>query len=186
MATARDRKRLPEVRAWAAGLGLALGLAVTTALPAEERTLDLGGGKSLRYALLDPGKDPGSARATALVILRHLAEGKIGEAAQLSNAPARREEVLRDYQASVGEEEFKRVFSQYLDSSNGVVAEAAIGAHRLIIWRLAGQDQQLAGQFYIEIGGKFLLDDVPSETRANLRRVLQSYRKAATASERKD
>ena len=147
--------------------------------------LDVGDGKTLRYELLDDGASS-SARATAIVVLRHLAEGNIREAAQLSNAPARREEVLRDYQASIGEEEFKRVFSQYLDSSNDVVAEAAIGAHRLIIWRVAGPGNRLTGQFYVESDGKFFLDDVPSETRANLRRVLQSYRNAATASERRD
>ena len=120
------------------------------------------------------------------MILRHLSEGDIRAAAALSNAPARREEVLRDFQASVGEEEFKRVFSQYLARAEAVVAEVAIGAHRLLIWQLAGKEVRLTGQFYVEKDGRFLLDDVPSETRANLRRVLQSYREAATASERKD
>ena len=186
MAFRRDKKPRPEALAAALGLSFALGLALASAAHAEERQLDLGGGNTLRYEVLAPGADAGSAKSTALAILRYLAEGDIRAAAALSNAPARREEVLRDFQASVGEEEFKRVFGQYLGRAEAVVAEVAIGAHRLIIWQLAGKGAQLAGQYYVEKDGRFLLDDVPSDTRANLRRVLQSYRKAATASERKD
>jgi len=182
----RDKKRRPDALAAALGLAFALGLALAPLAHAEERQLDLGGGNTLRYEVLAPGADAASARSTARVILRHLSEGDIRAAAALSNAPARREEVLRDFQASVGEEEFKRVFSQYLARAEAVVAEVAIGAHRLLIWQLAGKEVRLTGQFYVEKDGRFLLDDVPSETRANLRRVLQSYREAATVSERKD
>jgi hypothetical protein len=182
----RDKKRRPDALAAALGLAFALGLALAPLAHAEERQLDLGGGNTLRYEVLAPGAHAASARSTARVILRHLSEGDIRAAAALSNAPARREEVLRDFQASVGEEEFKRVFSQYLARAEAVVAEVAIGAHRLLIWQLAGKEVRLTGQFYVEKDGRFLLDDVPSETRANLRRVLQSYREAATASERKD
>ena len=182
----RDKKRRPEALAAALGLFLSLGLAFAAPAHAEERQLDLGGGNTLRYEVLAPGAGSGSARSTALAILRYLAEGDIRAAAALSNAPARREEVLREFQASVGEEEFKRVFSQYLNRAEALVAEVAIGPHRLLIWRLAGPGAQLAGQFYVEKEGRFLLDDVPSETRSNLRRVLQSYRNAATSSGRKD
>jgi len=182
----RDKKRRPEALAAALGLSVSLGLAFAAPVHAEERRLDLGGGNTLRYEVLDTGASSASAKGTALAVLRYLAEGNIRAAAALSNAPARREEVLRDFQASVGEEEFKRVFSQYLGRAEGLVAEVAIGPHRLLIWQLAGTGAQLAGQFYVEQGGRFLLDDVPSESRANLRRVLQSYRKAATASGRKD
>ena len=182
MASRRDKKRPPRA------LVAALGLCLILAAPAhgEDRQLDLGGGNTLRYQVLDAGGDFASAKGTALAVLRYLADGNIPGAAALSNAPARREEVLRDFQASVGEEEFKRVFSQYLGRAEVVVAEVAIGPHRLLIWQLAGTGAQLAGQFYVEKDGRFLLDDVPSETRANLRRVLQSYRKAATVSGRKD
>jgi hypothetical protein len=89
--------------------------------------------------------------------------------------------VLRDYRASVGDDEFKRVFSQYLDSR--IVDEIAIGERRLLIWDLVEATQrQLAGQYYVEVDGRFLLDDVPSKERAALTRVLQSYRKSATPS----
>ena len=182
----RNKKRRPEALAAALGLSFALGLALASCARAEERQLDLGGGNTLRYEVLAPGVDAASAKSTALVILRYLAQGDIRAAAALSNAPAQREEVLRAFQASVGEEEFKRVFGEYLARAEAVVAEVAIGTHRLLIWQLAGKDAQLAGQFYVEKDGRFVLDDVPSETRANLRRVLQSYRKAATASERRD
>lgn len=130
---------------------------------------------------------PGSAQSALPVareFLRFLSEGDIAEAAALSNAPLRRNEVLRDYLASVGEEEFKRVFAQY--AASPVVAEIAIGSHRLIIRDLAGAENRLAGQYYVDVNGRFLVDDVPSETRASLRRVLQAYRKKARSSAKTD
>jgi hypothetical protein len=148
---------------------------------AEERVLDLGKGNALRYEVLDSNTvQSRSARATAAEILRHLADGSIEKAAALSNAPQRRFEVLRDYRASVGEEEFKRVFAQYL--GNRIVDEIAIGPRRLLIWDLAKASHHLAGQYYVEIEGRFVMDDVPSAERAKLTRVLQSYRKSATPS----
>ena len=151
----------------------------------EERVLDLGKGQSLRYEVLDSSApESRSARATAEQILRHLAAGDIEKAAALSNAPARRLEVLRDYQASVGEDEFKRVFAQYL--GNRIVEEIAIGPRRLLVWDLAEASHHLAGQYYVEVEGRFLMDDVPGEERAKLTRVLQAYRKSATPSRRKD
>jgi hypothetical protein len=162
-----------------------LCLVVVATAYGEERILELGRGERLRYEVLEPG-DPArrSARDTAMQVLRHLAAGGIEDAAALSNVPQRRFEVLRDYRASVGDDEFKRVFAQYLQKS--IVAEIAIGPRRLIIWDLAGASNQLAGQFYVEVEGRFLMDDVPSDARSDLRRVLQSYRKAATPSKQRD
>jgi hypothetical protein len=119
---------------------------------------------------------PDSARATAMLVLRHLAEGNIEEAAALSNAPRRRLEVLRDYRDAVGEEEFKRVFGRYFAPQNRLVAEVAIGRHRLLVWDLGEAGNRLAGQYYVEVEGRFLLDDVPSRSRSELRGVLESYR----------
>ena len=150
----------------------------------EERVLELGNGQKLTYDVLDPASTIPSASGTAKQILAHLAAGKLGEAAALSNAPQRRLEVLRDYQASVGEDEFKRVFAQYLRQP--IVAEIAIGRHRLIIWELAEAAHHLAGQYYVEAEGRFLLDDVPSAARSDLRRVLLNYRKTPTPSGQKD
>lgn len=124
--------------------------------------------------LVEPGA-PDSARSTALQVLQHLAQGAIGEAAAHSNAPRRRFEVLRDYRDRVGADEFKRVFASYL-AGNRLIAEVALGRHRLLVWDLAEAGNQVAGQYYVEVEGKFLLDDVPSEQRARLRRVLQTYR----------
>lgn len=89
--------------------------------------------------------------------------------------------MLRDYRAAVGDAEFRRVFGQYLRSR--IVDEIAIGDRRLLIWDLAEAAQrELAGQYYVEVDGRFLMDDVPSQERAELTRVLQSYRKSATPS----
>lgn len=117
---------------------------------------------------------PDSARGTALTVLKHLAEGDLEQAAALSNAPKRRFEVLRDYRDSIGEDQFKRRFGEFLAPDNRLIAEVAIGPRRLLVWELG--DSQLAGQFYIEAEGKFLMDDVPSRERDELRRVLRRYR----------
>jgi hypothetical protein len=128
-------------------------------------------------ALVDPGS-AGSAYPMAQLLLRHLAAGDIEAAARLSNAPRERYEVLRDYRAKVGEEEFKRVFGQFFDPQNRLVAEYALGPRRLLIWDLGEAAHHLAGQYYVEIdGGKFLMDDAPSEERSRLRRVLHDYRR---------
>jgi hypothetical protein len=117
-----------------------------------------------------------SARDTALLVLRHLAEGNIAEAAVLSNAPKRRFEVLRDYREAVGEDEFKRVFASYLSPENRLVAEVVRGKHTLLVWKLAAADGHLAGQYYVEVDGKYLLDDVPSPGRAELTKELRRIR----------
>ena len=128
-------------------------------------------------AAVDPGA-AGSAYGTAKLLLSHLAAGDIEAAARLSNAPRQRYELLRDYRAQVGEEEFKRVFGRYFHPENRLVAEYRLGVHRLLIWDLGEEAHHLAGQFYVEVeDGKFLMDDAPSEQRSRLRRVLQDYRR---------
>jgi len=151
-------------------------LAAALAAQAEERAIEVGG-KPLRYSLVRQGDDLPSALPAAREILELLAAGEIAQAAALSNAPERKKEVLEDYRASVGDEEFKRVFARY--ASRPVRAEIAIGAHRLIIRDLQDAEASLAGQYYVEIEGRFLMDDVPNETRSALRRVLIYYRKSA-------
>lgn len=113
-----------------------------------------------------------SAQPVAVAVLEHLAAGRIAEAAKLSNEPREREKVLRDYMASVGEDEFKRVYAEYL--SHPVAKEIAIGPRRLILWQLG---ERLAGQYYVQSGDTFLMDDRPSEERAALRRELESHRR---------
>jgi hypothetical protein len=166
---------------------------VTWSVQAQERVAQLADGQTVEYRLIDDDKarsDRESARPTALRILRHLADGNIEEAAVLSNAPKRRFEVLRDYRAQVGEQEFRRVYAQYFFPENRVVAELAVGPRRLVIWDLGEAGHQLAAQYFVEVEGKFLMDDVPSEERATLRKLLSVYRKEnpkpATSPARKD
>jgi hypothetical protein len=146
------------VRNW----GLSLILLACTASAADYRLVT------------DPAE---SAKASATRLLALLAEGDIEAAARLSNAPERRYEVLRDYRAQVGEEEFKRVYARYFEPSNRLMAEAAIGKRRLLVWQLGQAGGQLAGQFFVEVDGRFVLDDVPSPERQRLERVLRDYRK---------
>ena len=120
--------------------------------------------------LLD-ADSPDSARPTAMKVLRLLADGDIETAAKSSNAPERRLEVLRDYRKRVGDEEFKRAFARYFETP--VVAEVALGPRRLLVWNL-GED--LAAQYYIELEGRFVMDDVPSPARAELARILREFR----------
>jgi len=140
---------------------------------AQERSIDLDG-VTIRYTLRADPAD-GGALATARELARDLAAGDIKAASMLSNAPERRYEVLREYRDWVGPDEFKRVYAQYFSPRSRVVAEIGIEHHRLLVWRLDGSDH-LAGQFYAEIGGRFLLDDVPGVERARLRRLLEAYR----------
>jgi len=164
-------------------LPVALLIGAASPALAEERTLEVGDGKTLRYEVLVEAARSTSARATARLLLQHLAAGDIGKASALSNVPARREEALVDYRKRIGEEEFRRVFARYLERADAIVAEVAIGAHRLIIWDLGAGPAQRAGQYYVETEGRFLLDDIPSETRADLRRILQTYRRDPRATQ---
>lgn len=119
--------------------------------------------------------EPASALSTAKLLNRHLTSGAIEDAALLSNAPRRRYEVLRDYKASVGDDGFKQVFGEYFYPENRVVAEVAIGAHSLLVWHLR-EGNRYAGQYYVRIGDRVLMDDAPSEMRGRLRRVLEAIR----------
>jgi len=76
----------------------------------------------------------------------------------------------------VGDEEFKRVFAQYFSPENRLLAEIAIGRHRLLVWDLKHGATRIAGQFFVEIEGRYLVDDVPNDVRTSLRWVLEAYR----------
>ncbi len=119
---------------------------------------------------------PNSAHATALELLQHLAEGNLEAAAAMSNAPQRRLEVLRAYRDRIGEAEFRRVYSRYFAPENRLLAEVALGPRRLLVWDLGDAGHHVAGQIYVESGGKVLLDDVPSRERAELRALLKNDR----------
>lgn len=142
---------------------------------AQEHSLRLPDGTTAVYRVVGQGEE--SAQPVALQVLTYLAAGRIDDAAQLSNEPSRRAEVLRDYVALVGEPEFRRVFAQYLAPENRVIAEIAMGPRRLIIWDLESAGHRLAGQYYIEAEGKFLMDDRPGPERLALQRVLAEHRK---------
>ena len=178
-------------RKW--GLTPFLAICIAGALHAqtdETRTLEIEGGARVIYTLrkhppdahvLSPVAElaPTSALDAAKLLNLHLSIGDIEEAALLSNSPRRRFEVLQDYRQSVGEEEFKRVFTQYFFPENRLLAEIGIGSRRLLIWQLkddAQQSSRLAGQYFVEVEGRYLIDDVPNQTRASLRRVLDAYR----------
>jgi hypothetical protein len=149
-----------------------LALLAALAAHAQERSYTLASGETVSYRLVDEAGD--SARPTAQQLLKLLAAGEIDAAAELSNAPPRRREVLRDYQATVGEAEFRRVFGEYAERR--VVAEFAIGERRLIVWDLGDASHHLAGQYFVRAGERFVLDDVPGEERQRLQRLLAAYR----------
>ena len=54
--------------------------------------------------------------------------------------------------------------------------EAAIGKRRLLVWDLGEAGHQLAGQYFVEVDGRFRMDDVPNEERSKLQRVLEAKR----------
>lgn len=156
---------------------VAFALLAAAASHAQERSVRMPNGSTVTYRLVEEGER--SAQPVAVQILTHLAAGRIDEAARLSNEPARRTEVLRDYVAIVGEAEFRRVYGQYLEPRNRLIAEIAMGPRRLLIWNLETAGHRLAGQFYIEADGAFLMDDRPGPERHALQRVLAEHRKQA-------
>src|SRR3970040_198316 len=175
------------------GLSLFFALLFTagaaSAQSEESRSLELEDGGRVSYTLrthppgahtLRPSADlaPGSALDAPKLLNLHLSTGDIEEAAVLSNSPRRRFEVLRDYRESVGAEEFKRVFAQYFHPENRLLAEIAVDRHRLLIWELksGASSSFLAGQFFVEVEGRYLIDDVPNDARTSLRWVLEAYR----------
>ena len=92
----------------------------------------------------------------------------------------RRYEVLRNYRDRVGAEEFKRIYAQYQSPANRLFMEAAIGRRHVLIWDLGEAGNHLAAQYYIDAGGRFLMDDVPHEKRARLARLLQHLRQSTS------
>jgi len=117
-----------------------------------------------------------SAQPVALQILRHLAAGEIDQAAKLSNAPERRAEVLREFRARVGDDEFKRVYSEYLAPENRIITELGLGPRRLLVWKLGSAAGRVVGQYYVRVDDQFLMDDERSAERAELTRALAKFR----------
>ena len=150
---------------------------LVAAVPAfsQERLLQLPNGEELRYRVITEASE--SARPVAMQLLKNLAAGDLEAAAAMSNAPERRLEVLRDFRNAVGEDEFKRLFGRYFAPQNRILMEAALGKRRLLIWDLGEAGNQLAGQYFVEVDGKFVMDDVPNEERTKLQRLLEAQRK---------
>lgn len=152
----------------------------------ETRVLQLENGGQVRYTLqtyspeahrLDPAVElaPTDALSAAKLVTRYLAAGRIEEVSLLSNAPKARFERLRESFSGWSEADFARAFGRYFAPENRIVGDAAISNHRLLMWYLKDTNY-LTGYFFVEVDGKLLLDDVPSEVRSNLRRVLEAYR----------
>lgn len=159
----------------------------------EVRTLNREDGSSITYTLRTYPADahllrpdakpvPTSALDSAKLIIMYLSDGDIEQAALLSNAPRRRYEELTTFRKTHGEEQFKRVFAEYFDPKNSVAAEIVVDNRSLLIWKLASASKpgapafHYAGQFFVEVDGAYLIDDVPNEQRTRLRWILEAYR----------
>lgn len=174
---------------WGAPLLFAVAIALTPlAGNSEERflLLQLENGQSLGFRLLSHPPDahlldaekplePRSALETAKLVTRYLAEGRVEEAALLSNSPKARYERMRESFEGWSEEDFRNTYGRYFAPENEILGEVAIGEHRLLMWRLKELDH-VAAFYLVNIEGRFLLDDIPNPTRANLRRVLDAHR----------
>ncbi len=174
----------------ACGGALVAALAASFALRAQSeaaRTLDLEGGERIEYAVRTHPADalmapisgvlaPTSALATAKLLNLHLSTGDVEEAALLSNSPRRRFEELQKFRQAHGDDEFKRVFTEYFDPKNKLLAEVVIGPHSMLVWNQT-MTSTIAGQFFVRVeDGRYLIDDVPNATRTSLRHVLEAYR----------
>jgi hypothetical protein len=175
------------VKKWGPSLFfLLLACACVRASAQEQRTLEFENGDRVSYALslhpanahlldADAALEPRTALNTAKLVTRYLAEGRIEDASLLSNAPKARYARLRESFEGWSEADFRRAYGRYFELENRIVGEVSIDSHRLLIWYLRDTDY-LAAFFLVELEGRLLIDDVPNETRANLRRVLQAYR----------
>ena len=152
----------------------------------EQRLLELENGERVSYLLRMHAADahlldtsaalqPRSALDTAKLVTRYLSQGRIEDASLLSNAPKARYARLRESFEGWNEADFLRAYGRYFDPANRIVGEVSIDGHRLLMWHLRDTDH-LAAFFLVEIEGRLLIDDVPNQTRANLRRVLEAYR----------
>lgn len=169
---------------WPAAAGLLFAV-LAQGQPLAERSIELDG-ETLNYSLrtFPPGAqavdanaepEPTSALNTAKLLSAYLASGKVEEAALLSTAPRRRFEILLDYKTAVGEEDFKQVYAQYFQPQNRLMAEIVMGPHSLLVWHLR-DNNAYAGQYYVQVEGKVLMDDAPSPERLRLRRILEAVR----------
>lgn len=128
----------------------------------------------------DTPLEPTSALNTAKLLNRFMTAGRLEDAALLSNAPRRRFEVLREYRQAVGEEGFRQVYTEYFLPENRLVAEVTMAGHSLLVWHLKSRDRY-AGQYYVRVEGKMLMDDTPGETRTQLARLLDAIRSGKLA-----
>jgi len=164
----------------------------------EARTLAVDGGASVAYKLRRYPPEaaraadakvlaPKSALDTAKLLNLHLSAGDIEEAALLSNSPRRRYEELANFKKTYGDDEFKRVFAEYFDAKNNLVAEIVIDNRSLLVWRLSVPQKSgpptpyYAGQYFVDVDGRFFVDDVPNDVRTQLRWVLEAYRSGKLA-----
>lgn len=172
------------VAACAAAL-LSLATIGANAQPLADHTLEVAG-ETLHFSIRgfppnaqhvepDAPLEPSSALNTAKLLNRFMTAGRIEDAALLSNAPRRRFEVLRDYRQAVGEEGFRHVYAQYFLPENRLVAEVTMADHSLLVWHLKSRDRY-AGQYYVRVEEKMLMDDTPGETRTRLARLLDAIR----------
>ncbi|HXR57916.1 MAG TPA: hypothetical protein VN747_01225 [Burkholderiales bacterium] len=183
-------RRVGGARRALAGVALAAWLAAPAALLAQAetpRSLELEDGKRIDYLLRTHPADahlvkpatvlaPTTALDAARLLNLHLSTGDIEEAALLSNSPRRRFEVLQDYRRTIGDDEFRRVFAEYFDPKNKLLAEVVIGPHSMLVWNQANTST-LAGQFFVKMDdGRYLVDDIPNPVRTSLRQVLDAYR----------
>lgn len=156
------------------------------ALGQESRVLELAGGARIEYTLHTFPENahraetllqhpPGGTLDTAKLVTQLLAEGRLEDVALLSNAPKARYERLKDSFGNWQKEDFERAFRRYFAPENRILGEAAIGAHRLLMWYLKDTNY-ITAYYFVELEGRLLLDDVPSETRNRLRRVLEDFR----------
>jgi hypothetical protein len=176
------RRALPALAAACACLALASAHAQT----GQARSLKLADGSRIDYTVRDfpsdaqaPVTDAKLAQTNALdtarLLISDLARGQIEDAALLSNAPKQRYKLLHDAYAGWTSADFARAYGRYFLAQNRIVAEASIGEHHLVLWRL--QDiGYLAGYFFMDIDGKTYLDDWPSPARSQLEQVLWAYR----------
>ena len=126
-------------------------------------------------------------RRWSVVISAIALVGALAFTTTVAQAERSRFEELANFKNTYGDEEFKRVFAEYFDAKNSLVAEIVIGDRSLLIWQLSVPSKSgtptpyYAGQYFVAVDGRVLVDDVPNDVRTQLRWVLEAYRSGKLA-----
>ena len=108
-----------------------------------------------------------SAVNCSYLLYSKLAKGDINEAAALSNNAAAVKQDYTLYRERIGDEKFKKMFSNYFGGGLSLRYELTIGTRHMLVIHDKEMDMPTA-QFYVDDGKKFIVDEKESKEKDQL------------------